>query len=99
MPAFSGMEAMLILEKEGGEVEAILSDINMPNMNGMELYNNVAQKYPGLEKRIVFITGGISSEEIKGFLKTIPNICLEKPFNFEEIRQVVSSVVDIFLKN
>jgi DNA-binding NtrC family response regulator len=82
-----------------GHIEAILSDINMPDMNGMDLYKNVARKFPGLEKRIIFITGGVFSEEIKDFLKTIPNACLEKPFNFEEVRQIIAGVVDESLKN
>ena len=99
LSALSGLDAMGIIEREVGHIEAILSDINMPDMNGMDLYKNVSRKFPGLEKRIIFITGGVFSEEIKDFLKTIPNPCLEKPFNFEEVRQIIAGVVNESLKN
>jgi PAS domain S-box-containing protein len=99
LSALSGLDAMGIIEREVGNIEAILSDINMPDMNGVDLYKNVAKKFPGLEKRIIFITGGIFSEEIKDFLKTIPNTCMEKPFNLEEVRKTVSEMVDESLEN
>ncbi|HXL72826.1 MAG TPA: ATP-binding protein, partial [bacterium] len=99
LSALSGLDAMGILEREAGNIEAILSDINMPDMNGVDLYKNVARKFPGLEKKIIFITGGIFSDDIKDFLKSIPNTCLEKPFNFDEVRQAVSGVVDESLKD
>lgn len=98
LSALSGLDAMGILEREEGRIEAIISDINMPDMNGVEFYKNVTQKFPGLEKKIIFITGGVFSSEIKDFLKSLPNLCLEKPFNFDEIRQSVSRVVEEFLE-
>ena len=72
LSALSGLDAMGILEREAGNIEAILSDINMPDMNGVDLYKNVARKFPGLEKKIIFITGGIFSTTSKIFSKASP---------------------------
>ena len=90
LSALTGLDAMAILEREKGRVDAIVSDINMPDMNGINLYKVTAQKFPGLERRIIFITGGVYTETSKNFLKTVPNLCLEKPFDFEELVRAVS---------
>ena len=85
LTALTGVDAMAILEREGGRMDAIVTDINMPDMNGVEFYQAVAGKFPGVEKRVVFITGGIFDQAVTDFLKTIPNPCLEKPFSFEAL--------------
>ncbi|HTC21862.1 MAG TPA: PAS domain S-box protein, partial [bacterium] len=94
LSALTGLDALAILEREKGLVDAIVSDLNMPDMNGMDLYKNVAQKFPGLEKRFVFVTGGLFMEESMEFLKTIPNPYLEKPFNFDDLIVAVSRWTD-----
>jgi PAS domain S-box-containing protein len=93
LAALSGAEALSLLRKKGGRVEAIVSDINMPGMSGIEFYARVASEYPGLEKRFVFITGGGCSKEVKDFLDGIPNPCLEKPFEFNELLKAVEDPV------
>jgi CheY-like chemotaxis protein len=88
--ALSGEEAMEILKKEGDRLTAIVSDVNMPGMTGLTFYKLVARTYPGLEKRFVFITGGVFSEETRSFLQGLPNACLEKPFKFEDLLNAVA---------
>jgi PAS domain S-box-containing protein len=90
LSALTGLDALAILEREGGKVDAIVSDLNMPDMDGMSLYKVVSQKYPGLEKSFVFITGGLYTEEARNFLKTVPNPFLEKPFEFEDLLKALS---------
>ncbi len=90
LTALNGLDALGILERENGQVDAIVSDFNMPDMNGEALYKNLAQKFPGLEKRIVFITGGLFTAEAGDFIASIPNPCLEKPFKFEDLLRTVS---------
>ncbi len=90
LSALTGLDALAILEREGGKVDAIVSDLNMPDMNGINLYKVVSQKFPGLEKRFVFITGGLYTEEARNFLKTVPNPFLEKPFEFEDLLKALT---------
>jgi two-component system, cell cycle sensor histidine kinase and response regulator CckA len=90
LAALTGLDAMSILEREGGRVDAVVTDINMPDMNGVDFYKTVAAKFPGLEKKMVFITGGLFDQGMADFLKTVPNTCLEKPFTFEDILRAVS---------
>jgi len=88
--ALSGQEAMVILQKGGDPVDAIVSDINMPDMDGMALYKTISLVYPGMEKKMVFITGGIFAADVSEFLKKVPNVCLEKPFNRGDLQKAVS---------
>ena len=95
LSAMSGVEAMTLLEREGGRVDAIVSDINMPEMDGMALYKAMGEKFPGLEKKVVFITGGIFAGDVTGFLKTVSNVCIEKPFNQKDLREAVARCAEL----
>ena len=52
--ALSGEEALSLLEQRVGDVSLILSDINMPGMNGLELLKAVKEKHRNL--RVFMIT-------------------------------------------
>jgi len=90
LSALTGLDALAILQREKGLVDSIVTDINMPDMDGVALYQRIAEKFPGLEKRVVFVTGGIFTPETKDFLKNLPNPCLEKPFDYVKILQILS---------
>ncbi len=90
LSALTGLDALAILEREKGRVDSVVSDINMPDMDGISLYQKVTEKFPGLEKRMVFVTGGLFRQETRDFLETIPNHCLEKPFNYMELLKILS---------
>jgi two-component system NtrC family sensor kinase len=70
--------------------DLILSDIRMPDLDGPGLYQALAQKYPGMQQRIVFITGDIlQSADTIALKKQVPII--EKPFDPDEIERVVAA--------
>jgi signal transduction histidine kinase len=60
--------------------DLILCDIMMPGLNGRDFFEMLKQAHPGAEARIVFVTGGILVDEVREFLASVPNECLEKPF-------------------
>jgi len=55
----------------------------MPGMDGVDVYKYVAEAAPGLEKRIVFITGGVFGGSARDFIDSIPNPVVTKPFKIE----------------
>ncbi len=81
--ASSGAEGLAKLSS--GPFDAIVCDVMMPGMNGQEVHRRVAAVHPGLEKRIVFITGGTFSPELDEFLATTPNRLLAKPFQLDDV--------------
>jgi two-component system, cell cycle sensor histidine kinase and response regulator CckA len=83
----SGAEALALLLSE--EFEVVLCDLLMPGMSGMDLYRELAQKRPGVESRLVFMTGGAFTPRAAEFLASVDNARLEKPFDLARMRSLV----------
>ena len=81
-------EALAILER-GDAFDVILCDVMMPEMTGMELYFELARRVPDVLDRLVFMTGGTFTQAAGGFLDTVPNPFLEKPFPPDTIRSLI----------
>ena len=86
----SGAEGLYLLATTTFDV--IICDVMMPGMNGREVYRRIAQAHPGLERRLVFISGGTFAPELEAFLETIPNPKLAKPFRLDEVLAVVDQI-------
>jgi PAS domain S-box-containing protein len=91
--ALGGRAAMARLAAATAPFDAIVSDLAMPDVSGLELHRHVAEKYPGLERRMVFVTGGAYSRDGKDFLQRVPNIRLDKPFQPHELLGALDSVL------
>jgi PAS domain S-box-containing protein len=81
--ASSGVEGLAKISTT--TFDAIVCDVMMPGMNGQEVHRRIAAVHPGLERRIVFITGGTFSPELDEFLATTPNRLLAKPFQLDDV--------------
>jgi CheY-like chemotaxis protein len=86
--ALGGREALRILSEGSERFDLIIIDINMPDVNGIDLYRYVKHKHPKLTSRIIFLTGS-SSEKVKDFLASVDNPYLEKPFSPEELSAAI----------
>ncbi len=89
--ATGGREALEILRTQ--RVDAILADVVMPDITGVELYEAIRSLRPGLERRMVFMTGGVLTPDVDTFLSAIPNRCLDKPFRRDELFAVLDELV------
>jgi two-component system cell cycle sensor histidine kinase/response regulator CckA len=74
--------------------DVVFCDLMMPNMSGMDFFDQVTQKKPALAERIVFLTGGAFSPRSEEFLRGNRNICLSKPFSREAVTSVVRRMLD-----
>jgi signal transduction histidine kinase len=90
-----GGEQALDLLYAGATFDALLVDIAMPGVDGPELFERVRSRWPGLEKKIVFATGGAFTAASRAFLARVPNSRFEKPITREELRPIVMSVVNV----
>ena len=79
---------------EGRDFDVILSDLMMPDVTGMEFHALVMKQAPAVAARMVFVTGGAFTSAARGFLDTVPNERIEKPFSPKTVRELVQRVVD-----
>ncbi|HUU01252.1 MAG TPA: response regulator [Myxococcota bacterium] len=77
--ARSARDAVGVLAQLDGDLDAVACDLHMADGDGMELHRFLQVEYPGLEHRVVFITGGAVSARENEFLVTAANPVLEKP--------------------
>lgn len=89
--ASNGQEA---LEKiKNHFFNAVVSDIEMPVMGGLELYRAASQIAPEIATRFLFCTGKTTAE-LETFCRENGLLCLEKPFRLHQLGEAVRAVMD-----
>jgi two-component system cell cycle sensor histidine kinase/response regulator CckA len=87
--AGNGVEAIEVLERHGGQVDLVVSDVVMPEMDGPTLLKELRKRIPDV--RIIFVSG--YAEDV--FQKHLPDPdqynFLAKPFT---LKQLVEKVKD-----
>ena len=94
LQAEDGKEALAMLEA-APDISVIITDNEMPNMNGDELCTEIRRLYNNDEKVIIGISAADSSDLSTLFLKNGANDYLHKPFNNEEFYCRLSQNVDM----
>jgi CheY-like chemotaxis protein len=83
--AFSGEDALSMLATRGvADIVLILSDINMPGMNGLELLRQIKQRYPWL--KVYMITAYGDEESHRRAIEFGCDDYLTKPLDFAVLR-------------
>jgi CheY-like chemotaxis protein len=77
----------------GERFDAILCDILMPGMTGIDLHRALRDVAPAQADAMVFITGGAFTSEGRAFLDGVPNPVLEKPFDTPAVRRAIRALV------
>lgn len=76
--AQSGRQAIEVLLRDQ-RFHLILCDLMMPDMGGIDVHEAIRRARPGVEDRIVFLTGGAFTQRTRDFLRSMPNRTLDKP--------------------
>ena len=90
--ASNGEEAMIKLD-EGQPFDLILCDLMMPGISGMDLYHHLCKSKLGREDSLVFLTGGVFTDEAQEFVSQVSNPVVQKPFDFQQLRRIVRDKV------
>lgn len=74
--------------------DAVLCDLMMPELSGMELYRQVTAARPALAAHFIFMTGGVFTAEAEEFLRAVKAPRLLKPFAVAEIERLIARVAE-----
>jgi CheY-like chemotaxis protein len=72
--------------------DIIVSDVRMPELDGPALYYQLALLRPGLEQRILFVTGDAINPATRDFLEATGVPSLQKPFTVHELRRAIEQL-------
>lgn len=75
-----------------GNYDIIISNMAMPELGGQQLCKYLGQVKPELISRIIFITGGVVSEEIRLFLEQNKLPSINKPFGIKDIQKAIQKI-------
>jgi CheY-like chemotaxis protein len=89
--AESGAVALELLAE--ARFDAIVSDMRMPDMDGVALWQAVHERLPALSRRMLFVTGDTLSPSARSFLDEGRCPSLDKPFSRADLLQRVSALV------
>ena len=91
LEAADGKEAIKVLMDEW--VDLVLTDINMPNMNGLELISEMKKDEMLQSIPVVMVTTEGSEKRIQESMKLGASGYIKKPFLPEEIKRTLSTIM------
>lgn len=94
---FAEVDAVSVMTKalkllEEHVYDAILCDINMPGVTGIDLFHRLADQKPGEEQKVIFLTGGLFTRECAEFVHKTDNHVVYKPFERDELVSLIEEV-------
>jgi two-component system, cell cycle response regulator CpdR len=89
--AQDGAEALEILTRESGAFDLLLTDIQMPIMDGIALALSAARDFPDLT--ILLMTGFADQRERASNLDALVHDVITKPFSVADIRTAVADAL------
>lgn len=90
--AFSGEEALEYLSVHQHEAVLILSDINMPGMSGLELLDQIKNKYKTPPPKVMMITAYGDKENYDTAMRLGADDFLTKPVEFTVLKEKLKAI-------
>lgn len=87
--ADDGDVALEVIEREKPDI--VLTDVRMPNMDGIQMSNQLSERFPHI--KIVFVSGHDDAEYLKSALKVKAVDYMFKPVNLGELEIVIERLV------
>jgi two-component system NtrC family sensor kinase len=86
----SGKAALRRLLEHGPAFDLIFCDLMMPDMTGMDLFEEIERSRPLLAERFVFISGGGVTDRCRQFIENHHERVLSKPIDRRAIKRVLA---------
>ncbi|HEX3532709.1 MAG TPA: response regulator [Gemmatimonadaceae bacterium] len=92
LEASDGAMALRIAAEEVGEIDLVLTDIEMPTLGGRGMVDELHEMSP--EIRVLFMSGYTDNEILRRGIRTSETDFLQKPFTAESLCAAVRSVLE-----
>lgn len=92
IPAASGPEALALSADSRAVVDAVLTDVIMPGMNGREVVERLLAARPGLP--YLFMSGYTDDEVLRRGVLQGDSPFLQKPFTADQLARKIREVID-----
>ena len=91
--ASSAALALLAIGEQATPFDAVVCDVTMPGIDGLGFYDQVRRLGSGLERKIIFMTGGTGGlRDPSDHLAHLPNPCIEKPIRTPSLFAAIETV-------
>jgi two-component system, cell cycle sensor histidine kinase and response regulator CckA len=90
MTAQGGKKALDIMAQSGTEVEAVITDLRMPEMNGLELIRKLHAQFPNLP---IIAASGMADGRTDAAVEAGARTFLAKPFTAEKLQATLQDVM------
>jgi CheY-like chemotaxis protein len=90
--ARTAREAIELIAGGGARFDAIVCDVMMPNMTGIELVEGLQRIAPDQAQRLIFLSGGAFTAQTRERLDQLGAPQLEKPVTASELRACVLQI-------
>ena len=81
-----------VLPSHDGPIHLLVTDVVMPDMDGHQLAEHVAARYPGI--RTIFMSGYTEDEVVRRGIVTGSSLFLQKPFGPHDLVRSVREMLD-----
>ena len=89
-PAEDGVAALKLLDQQSYDL--VVSDLQMPQVDGPKLYEEIRKRRPEAVPRFIFITGEDEAPGYGRFLADSKVPVVTKPFKLKEFRQLLATL-------
>lgn len=84
-----GQRAIDALQTDHG-YDLVLCDLVMAHVNGIDVYRWLQQHRPDMLDRLIFMTAGAFTVEVRDFLAHVSNPVMHKPFDTKTLRWMIA---------
>lgn len=89
----SALAALRLLQTEF--FDAVVTDVMMPDLSGLALFEALRATRPAQAERLVFVTGGVWAGDAEDSLVATGRPILQKPFDIDTLRGTIRRIVSL----
>jgi CheY-like chemotaxis protein len=89
--AANGRLALEMIEKQAYDL--ILTDLHMPELDGVGFYRELQQRHPRLRRRVAFVSGSTGLPESADFVAEADLPILTKPFRMGDLSRITQRML------